>query len=130
MPDRPVRPTTAALAAAFTFALALVLSTQAARADDCCPTATAQAPAYFATPQASPQACPQSCCPYPQGYCPFPQGNCAMPSYCDYCVKPLGTPEPFTPRPLGMPCGSPQASPQGWPTPAPQSFPAAPSKAS
>ena len=65
--------------------------------------------------QASPQTGMSCVCPFPQGYCPLPQGYCPPPSTCCDTALPLGVPTPYTPRPLGAPCASPQsmASPQG-----------------
>ena len=130
------RSATVALAAAL-----LLLAAPLALAQDCCPTQTSAgvmttipAPFTHATPQASPQGLAQGpCCPFPQGYCPFPQGYCPPPNSCGLCARPLGEPKPYTPRPLGMPCPTPQAlgSPQGAFAPSSlQSYPVAPAKRS
>jgi hypothetical protein len=117
----PIRLTTAAVAAVLLFA-------PVTRAQDCCPQAQPAA-GVAATPQASPQSIGQGpCCPFPQGYCPFPQGYCPPPNNCGLCARPLGTPTPYTPRPLGLPCASPQASPQSGFGPSPQSGLVVPAK--
>ena len=65
--------------------------------------------------QASPQTSVPCVCPFPQGYCPLPQGYCPPPTTCCNTALSLGVPTPYTPRPLGATCASPQsmASPQG-----------------